>query len=57
MALKSDKTRILVNIPIELKKDLEEAAKDDNRSVSNYIMTLIEKNLKENKAKSKNFKE
>ena len=47
MALRNDKTRILVNIPIDLKKELEEAAKNDNRSVSNYILTLIEKNLKE----------
>ncbi|MGL5439083.1 MAG: ribbon-helix-helix domain-containing protein [Filifactoraceae bacterium] len=50
MALKSDKTRILVNIPIDLKKDLEEAARQDNRSVSNYILTLLEKHLKDKKS-------
>lgn len=53
MALKNDKTRILVNIQIELKEKLDEAAKNDNRSVSNYIVNLIEKKLKdlENNAK------
>ena len=40
---------------IDLKKELEEAAKNDNRSVSNYILTLIEKNLKE--IKKSNSKE
>lgn len=46
MAVGSDKTRILVNIPIELKKQLEEKAKQENRSLSNYIVTVLTKELK-----------
>lgn len=45
MALKNDKTRILVNIPVELKKQVEEAAVAQNRSVSNYIVTLIQQEI------------
>ena len=45
MALKSDKTRILVNIPMKLKEELEKIALEDNRSVSNYVVTLIEKDI------------
>lgn len=48
--MKSDKTRILVNIPIELKKQVEQIALSENRSVSNYIVTLIQKEIeKQNK--------
>ena len=45
MAVGSDKTRILVNIPIDLKKQLEEKAKQENRSLSNYIVTVLTKEL------------
>lgn len=45
MAVGSDKTRILVNIPIELKKQLEEKAKQENRSLSNYIVTVLSKEI------------
>ncbi|BBF41749.1 hypothetical protein lbkm_0429 [Lachnospiraceae bacterium KM106-2] len=48
MALNSEKTRILVNIPISLKEKIEIEAKKENRSVSNYIVNLIMQNL-ENK--------
>lgn len=52
MAVKSDKTRILVNIPIELKKQIEVIAAAQNRSVSNYIVTLIQQEVnKEKKTK------
>jgi macrodomain Ter protein organizer (MatP/YcbG family) len=43
MALGKDKTRILVNLPIELKQELETYAKQNNRSLSNYIVYLISK--------------
>ncbi|WP_313018646.1 ribbon-helix-helix domain-containing protein [Acetoanaerobium noterae] len=52
MALKSDKTRILVNIPMKLKEELEKIALEDNRSVSNYVVTLIEKDIKEKNKKA-----
>lgn len=53
MTVKCDKTRILVNIPIELKKQVEEIANSYNRSVSNYIVTLIQKEVEKEKLKKK----
>lgn len=46
MALSKDKTRILINIPNDLKSQIEKLAKEENRSVSNFIVTLLEKNIK-----------
>lgn len=51
MTLKSDKTRILVSLPIELKKQVEELAYSKNRSVSNYIVTLIQQEIKKESKK------
>ena len=48
MAISEENTRIQVTIPKDLKKQLEEKAKLENRSVSNYIITLIQKNLEHN---------
>ena len=45
MAISEENTRIRVTIPKDLKKQLEEKAKLKNRSVSNYIVTLIQKDL------------
>ena len=45
MAVSSDKIRILVTVPRDEKEKLEEAAKRENRSVSNYVYTLIQKEL------------
>lgn len=45
MAISEENTRIQVTIPKDLKKQLEEKAKAENRSVSNYIVTLIQKDL------------
>lgn len=45
MSLKNDKMRILVNIPLDLKQKAEEVAKAENRSLSNYIVTLIQKDV------------
>ncbi len=53
MTIKSDKTRILVNIPIELKKEVEQLAYLKNRSVSNYIVTLIQQEVEKEKKKRK----
>jgi hypothetical protein len=38
-------TRMLITLPKELKKELEQKAKEDNRSISNYVVTLIQKDL------------
>lgn len=51
MSLKSDKTRILVNIPLDLKKEAEEIAETENRSLSNYIVTLIQKDVQKKNTK------
>ena len=45
MAISEENTRIQVTIPKNLKKQLEEKAKLENRSVSNYIVTLAQKDL------------
>lgn len=45
MALGSDKTRILVNVPLDLKEKIELQAKQENRSVSNYIVTVLQKEI------------
>lgn len=45
MAISKENTRIQVTIPKKLKEQIEEKAKLENRSVSNYIVTLIQKGL------------
>lgn len=45
MAISKDNTRIQVTISKELKERLELKAKLDNRSVSNYIVKLIQNDL------------
>lgn len=41
MAVSKDNVRILITVPIEVKKELENAARRENRSVSNYVCNLI----------------
>lgn len=45
MAIGNDKIRILVTVPRDIKVQLEKVARQENRSVSNYIFTLIQKDL------------
>lgn len=45
MTISDKNTRMLVIIPKELKKQLEKKAKEGNRSVSNYVVTLIQKDV------------
>ncbi|CEP46364.1 Uncharacterised protein [[Clostridium] sordellii] len=52
MALGKDKTRVLVNLPIELKEEIEKYAKEENRSLSNYIVNLIINYKDDNRKKS-----
>ncbi len=40
MAVGKDKTRILLTLPHDLKEELSDEAKDDNRSLNNYILNL-----------------
>ena len=41
MSISKDNTRTLITIPKELKKQLEELAKKDNRSFNNLIITIL----------------
>jgi hypothetical protein len=45
MAIAIDNTRIQITIPKELKIQLEQKSKEDNRSVSNYIVKLIQDDI------------
>jgi len=41
MSISKDNTRTLITIPKELKKQLEEIAKQDNRSFSNLVVKIL----------------
>ena len=43
MAISDKNTQILVTLPKELKQLLTQKAKENNRSVSNYVVNLIQK--------------
>lgn len=45
MAISKDNTRIMITIPKKLKKKIEKEAKKENRSLSNYIVNVLEKHL------------
>jgi hypothetical protein len=45
MSISKDNSIIQVIIPKHLKSQLEEKAKKESRSVSNYVLTLINKEL------------
>ncbi|MGG0753015.1 ribbon-helix-helix domain-containing protein [Brevibacillus laterosporus] len=44
--MSKETTKALITMPVELKKQLEEEAKNENRSLSNYIVTLLQKRQK-----------
>jgi len=41
MAVGKDKTRILLTLPMDLKDELTNEAKRDNRSLNDYILNLL----------------
>jgi len=41
MTISKDNTRTNITIPKELKKELEELAKQDNRSFNNLVITIL----------------
>lgn len=45
MAISDKKTRIQITISEELKEQLKEKAESKNRSLSNYIVTILQKSL------------
>lgn len=44
---KDPKTKILFTLPVELKEELLKEAEKENRSLNNYILTLLIKREKE----------
>lgn len=47
MAIGGDKTRIIITVDKELKNQLEELAKKDNRNLSNYLNNVLIKYAEE----------
>lgn len=47
MAVGEDKTGVLINMKKEMKAELTELAQADNRSLTNYINTILEKHIAE----------
>ena len=45
MAISSEKVRILITLHVADKEKLEKIAKDENRSISNFVYNLIRKEL------------
>lgn len=43
----NDKTRISLVIPKDLKEDLERIAKEENRTLSNFIVTVLKDAVKD----------
>lgn len=40
-----DKTAILIRLSQEMKEQIEQAAERDNRSVNNYVVTVLQREL------------
>lgn len=51
MAMDKDKKRIEVHVQPEIKAALVQLAKDDKRSLLNYIEVILERHVKEQKKK------
>lgn len=51
MAISKDKVRMNITIPKDLKQSLEVLAKDNNRSLNNLIVTVMQKHLEETELK------
>lgn len=48
MAISKDNDRLTIIINKDIKKSLEQIAKNDGRSLSNYVATLLEKHVASN---------
>lgn len=49
MAIGKDKTRTMLSIEKEFKKELEEIAAEENRSLNNLIITILKEHTKNRK--------
>jgi len=47
MAVSKKNTRVLVTMPRELREKLREMANKENRTLSNFVLTIIQKYLEE----------
>lgn len=45
--ISDNNTRILITIPKELKQQIEELSKKDNRSFSNYVVKILKEHIKD----------
>lgn len=45
MSISKDNVRFIFTMPKELKEVLEEQAKKENRSLSNYIVTILQQHV------------
>ena len=51
MAISKDNDRLTIIINKDLKRDLELIARQDKRSTSNYVASLLEEHIKDNPPK------
>lgn len=49
MAISQDKTRTNITIPKDLKAQLEQIAKEENRSFNNLLITVLQEYVKSRK--------
>ena len=50
MAVGKDKTGVLINMDKTLKSKLEQLAKEDNRSLTSYIINILKRHVDQSKA-------
>ena len=53
MTVSKNKTGVLVNMDRTLKAELEELAREDNRSLTNYIVNILSKHIEDVKKQNK----
>lgn len=49
MSISKDNTRTLITLSKELKAELEQVAKDQNRSLNNLIVTILKEYIAKNR--------
>ena len=55
MPMSKDKALIAVTVPKEFKAQLEQMAKQEKRSLSNYISIILEEHVKQKKTQNEFF--
>jgi hypothetical protein len=51
MTIPEGKDRIIITVPVELKSKLQKLADKDNRNLSNYVSTVLERFVYEDEKK------